>query len=234
MSSSRPVSADLAAQDFRAKLFAREGFALWDGRWFGGHHVPGYSVLFPPLAAALGPRAAGASPRSPPPWPSPRWPAARWGDPGVLAATWFAAGTIAVLLSGRLTFLFGLAWGLAALLALQRGRSLLAAALGVATGLASPVAALFLALAAAAVALTVPGRRRATVALVIAALVPVVVLAFFFPEGGTEPFGLGTLVPQLVLGVGGAVTRARLPPMPPPVTCAKACASSRSARTSSS
>ena len=51
-----PPSADLAAQDYRATL----GLVLWDYGWYGGHHMPGYSVLFPPLAALLGPRLVGA------------------------------------------------------------------------------------------------------------------------------------------------------------------------------
>src|SRR5437868_416787 len=49
-----PPSADLAAQVYRSDFFAHHGFALWDDSWYGGHHMPGYSVLFPPLGAALG------------------------------------------------------------------------------------------------------------------------------------------------------------------------------------
>src|SRR5262249_38831948 len=37
-----PPSADLAAQAYRSGL----GLVLWDGSWYGGHHMPGYSVLF--------------------------------------------------------------------------------------------------------------------------------------------------------------------------------------------
>ena len=33
---------------------------MWDAQWYGGHHMPGYSVLFPPLARWLGPRVVGA------------------------------------------------------------------------------------------------------------------------------------------------------------------------------
>ena len=33
---------------------------VWDGGWYGGHHVPGYSLLFPPLAGVLGVRLTGA------------------------------------------------------------------------------------------------------------------------------------------------------------------------------
>jgi hypothetical protein len=55
-----PPSADLAAQAFRTDLFEREGFTLFSTAWYGGHHTPGYSVLFPPLAAVLSERVVGA------------------------------------------------------------------------------------------------------------------------------------------------------------------------------
>src|SRR3954447_25583142 len=55
-----PSSADLAAQEFRAWLFGHSGFTLWDNNWYGGHPIPGYSIFFPPLGAALGVRQAGA------------------------------------------------------------------------------------------------------------------------------------------------------------------------------
>ncbi|HEY2636424.1 MAG TPA: hypothetical protein VGI54_03465, partial [Solirubrobacteraceae bacterium] len=44
-----PASADLAAQTYRSGLFGRQGFQLFDLGWFAGHHMPGSSVLFPPL-----------------------------------------------------------------------------------------------------------------------------------------------------------------------------------------
>ena len=47
-----PRSEDLAAHLLRAKLFAAEGwFGIWNNWWYGGHNLPGYSVLFPPAAA---------------------------------------------------------------------------------------------------------------------------------------------------------------------------------------
>ena len=55
-----PRSADLAAQDYRAGLFARAGFVLWDNGWYSGHHMPAYSLLFPPLGAWVGVRLTGA------------------------------------------------------------------------------------------------------------------------------------------------------------------------------
>ena len=51
-----PRSVALAAHQFRADLFGREGFTIWNGQWYGGHHTPAYSVLSPPLAWLLTPR----------------------------------------------------------------------------------------------------------------------------------------------------------------------------------
>src|SRR4051794_23866923 len=143
-----PQSADLAAQVYRAGLFHRAGWLLWDTAWYGGPPLLGYSVLFPPLGALLGVRLAGALSvvaaaalfgalvRAP-------FPARR----AAIGATWFAAGIAAQLLTGRMTFLFGVAIGLGAVLAARHGRRALAVALAAATMLASPVAGAFVALA---------------------------------------------------------------------------------------
>ena len=50
-----PRTVDLAAHTFRAELFAEEGFTIWNGQWYGGHHTPAYSIISPPLAWLLGP-----------------------------------------------------------------------------------------------------------------------------------------------------------------------------------
>ncbi|HMJ95776.1 MAG TPA: hypothetical protein VK486_07980, partial [Thermoleophilaceae bacterium] len=54
----QPRTVDLAAPTFRADLFGKEGFTIWNGQWYGGHHTPAYSVLSPPLAWLLGPPVA--------------------------------------------------------------------------------------------------------------------------------------------------------------------------------
>ena len=142
--------------------------------------------MFPPLGAALGPRLVGALAAV---------AAAglfallaRHGrrDHARLAILWFGAGAAAILFSGRITFALGVAVGLGALLAVQRGRSALAAPLAVLTVLASPVAGLFLALAGVAVALAGDRRGGATVA--VAAVASIAALALAFPTGGEEPF----------------------------------------------
>src|SRR3954452_23266621 len=101
-----PDSADLAAQEFRAWLFGHSGFTLWDNNWYGGHPIPGYSIFFPPLGAALGVRQAGAL--------SVVAAAAlfaaivrRGFGPGratAAGAVWFAAGVALQLLTGRMAF----------------------------------------------------------------------------------------------------------------------------------
>src|SRR3954470_22489965 len=55
-----PQSADLAAQVYRAGLFSRAGFLLWDNAWYGGPPLLGLSGLFPPLGALVGVRLVGA------------------------------------------------------------------------------------------------------------------------------------------------------------------------------
>ncbi len=201
-----PPSADLAAQEYRADL----GLALWNNGWFAGHHTPGYSVLFPPLGGALGVRLTGAvaavaaaalfAPLARRQWSG--WPADA-------AALWFAAGTTAVLLNGRVTFLLGVAIGFAALLALSHDRRALALALAAATALASPVAGLFLAIAAAAWGLAALRTRWPWgAAIAAAALAPIVILLVLFPQGGSEPFVASAFWPALA----GAVLLAALLP----------------------
>src|SRR5438093_8096522 len=140
-----PSSADLAAQTFRADLFAAHGFAIWNNDWYGGHYLPGYSVVFPPLGAWLGPRLAGALAAVVAAVAFAAIARRRYGDRAAIGTLWFAAGTATMLFTGRITFALGIAIGLAALLALQRRRLGLATLLAAACGLASPVAGVFLA-----------------------------------------------------------------------------------------
>jgi hypothetical protein len=196
-----PPSADMATQEYRVALFGTQGFALWDNGWYAGHHLPGYSVLFPPLGDLFGTRVAGALAAIAAAALGARL--ARDGlGPGRRAAAaslWFAAATATLLVTGRLTFALGLAVGLAALVVAVEGRSparaAAAAALGFATALASPLPALFLALAAIAWGLA---RRDARAAWPAAgALLGVAALVVAFPEGGIEPFAASAFWPAL-------------------------------------
>jgi hypothetical protein len=184
---------DLAAHLYRADLFAREGFTIWNGNWYGGHHTPAYSVLFPPLAHLLTPQVAGAlaavaaAALFEPLARSQFGERARWG------ALWFGLAVGVTLFTGRLPFLFGVAVGLGALLALQRERLAIAAVLAVACSLASPVAGLFLALAA--LAYEVVARTRSGAVLAALAVAAPVLMSAAFPEGGFQPFTVRSYAP---------------------------------------
>jgi hypothetical protein len=205
-----PPSADLAAGAYRVALFADHGAVLWQNGWYDGHHLPGYSVLYPPLGAWLGLRVPAALGCVAAAWAFERLVVGHWGDRARPGAAWFALAMASPLLSGRLAFALGLGAGLLALLAAARARLALAAAGGVLTALASPVAALFLTLAAAAWWLGAGPARRPAAAVVVGAgaLATVGALVLAFPEGGVEPFaasafwpGTGLLaVTALVLG----------------------------------
>jgi len=194
-----PRTVDLAAHTFRADLFGKEGFTIWNGQWYGGHHTPAYSVLSPALAWLLSPPvalaiAAVASSALFPPLAR-RWfgeERARWGS------LWFGAATATLLFTSRLPFAIGVAFGLAALLALQRRRYWLAIALAALCPLGSPVAGLFLAMAGVAYAIAERrdrAKRAEGLAIAAAAFLPPVFLAWAFPEGGWAPFPTSAYVP---------------------------------------
>jgi len=189
-----PPSADLAAQTFRAELYADLGPSVWNNAWYAGHHLPGYSLLFPPLAASLTPQLVAAISAVASAGLFGAIARYAYGTRARLGAVWFAAATATNLLTGRLTFALGVALGLAGLLAIQRCRSALAAGAGALTALASPVAGLFLALTGAAAAIArrpAIGGRGAWVggaAAALGATVAIVALVLAFPVGGVEPF----------------------------------------------
>jgi hypothetical protein len=194
-----PVSADLAAQVYRIDLFREEGFTVWNGQWFAGHHTPGYSVLFPPLGALLGAHLAGALAAVASAAIFAPLAEEHFGERSRLGVAWFALGVAAMLYTGRLAFMLGVAFALAALLAAQRSRIALAIALSVCTALASPVSGLFLALAG--VAWWLADRRPLAAWMTAASMLPVAIFALAFQEGGTEPFVATAFWPALAFAV---------------------------------
>lgn len=201
-----PEGADLPAAVFRSDLFARAGFTFVDTAWYGGHNLPAYSVLAPPLGAWLGVRlsatiavviAAGLFPlllqRALPRRTT--WP----------ASVLFAISVAATLFTDRIAFNIGLPLGIAALLAAAYDRRWLALFLAVLTPLASPVAGTFLALCG--VSWTLASRRRYGLALAFAAVAPIAVLNLLFPEGGVFPMSAWVLWPSLI-GLAGVFAAA--------------------------
>jgi hypothetical protein len=184
-----PRTVDLAAHEYRAWLFGQEGFGIWNGQWYGGHHTPAYSVLSPPLAWLLGPPltlvlAVLASTSLFGPLARAHFGVerARWG------AIWFGIGSTMLLFTNRLPFAVGVALGLGALLALQRRRRKLAILLAILCPMGSPVAGLFLSLAGVAHAIGSRRDRGMGIAVAAASFVAAMSLSLMFPEGGYAPF----------------------------------------------
>jgi hypothetical protein len=190
-----PPVGDLAAQVFRTELFHEAGLAIWNGSWYGGHYTLTYSVLFPPLAALLGPQVVGLLAVVASSYLFDRLVRDRWGVEARWATLWFGAGVVTLLADGQLTFALGVAFGLAALRCLQTGRGPLAIAAAAACPLASPVAGAFLAGVLLAGALE-PGWRANRLAIAAATLSLGLVLApnLAFPEAGHFPFVFSSYV----------------------------------------
>src|SRR5207302_10909136 len=125
-----------------------DGLALWDVRWYGGHALPGYSLLCAPLASLLGLRALAALTVVASVALFERLLASAYARGRVWGALWFAVAAVGDIWIGRVTFALGVTFALAAALAFLRGRAIAAALLALLCAAASPVAALLLALAA--------------------------------------------------------------------------------------
>jgi hypothetical protein len=217
-----PSSVDLAAHLFRAEMFRQQGFGVWNNYWYSGNAVLGYSVLFPAVSATLTPQLGAALATTGTAAAFTVIARRHFGTRGWVGAMLFGAATAADLYSGRLAFAFGALPALGAILALDSELPALAVTLAVLSALCSPVAALFAALVAAghaiggviatrrcAADLTGPdtGRDAARhalraawpgLAVVVGSLSPVLIIAWLFPQGGTEPFAFTTMLPLLI------------------------------------
>jgi hypothetical protein len=184
-----PRPGDLAVHVFRAELFGREGFTIWNGHWYGGHHTPSYSVLSGPLSWLVGPRLLLVASCVACAALFERLVRGHFGaERARLGALWLGFGTVTLLATSRLPYALGTAFALAAALALQRGRPRQAVAFALLSPLASPVAGLFTAMGGVAYAWGSRGARRTGLAVAAAAFVPPMLLAVAFPEGGWAPF----------------------------------------------
>ncbi|WP_018636283.1 membrane protein [Parafrankia elaeagni] len=191
---------DTPAQEYRVWLFEHGGAVLWDDGWYGGHTIPGYSVLFPPLGALLGVQTVGALAciaSTVVVTRLLRGPGARRGHD--LALVWFAVATVANLVVGRMPFALGMAFGALALVGARERRVRLVWAGAVLSSLASPLAAGFVLMVGLALLGTLP--RRVLVGFLGAGAGIAVALAF--PEEGYQPFPAVTFLSLLTLiGVG--------------------------------
>ncbi len=195
-----PRTPDLAAQVYRIGIFRQLGFAVWDERWYAGHSLPGYSLLYPPLASLLGMRLLAALCVFASALLFERLVRSAYGDVARWGAAWFAVAALGDVWIGRLTFALGVSIALAAGLALARKRWLWVGVLAALCAAASPVAGVLLALAGLSVALA---RRSPRVLLTLAGPVAAVILplAALFPEGGYEPYPILSFAATLLVVV---------------------------------
>jgi hypothetical protein len=182
-----PRTPDLAAAAYRLDLFKHLGLAVYDEHWYAGHDLPGYSLIFPPLAWLFGLRVVGALSVLVSVACFQALAVGAYGRSARRATALFALAAVGDVWIGRLAFALGVSFALGAVLARARGRGSVAVLLAAASAAASPVAGVLLALAALTEALW---RRSSLPLTVLAAPAIAVVLALtlLFPEGGVQPF----------------------------------------------
>lgn len=192
---------DTPAESYRVWLFQHRGYVLWDNQWYGGHHVPGYSVIFPLVAGLLGSAVIGTLSCVTTTMFLTRLVRRVTGSDHTLALMWLAVAVVADLVVGRLPFALGLTGVSLALLEISSGRRWVAGLAAAAGSLASPLAGLLLLLAGLAWLRARPWRDVAPLAAATAGLVAAIV----FPDGGTFPFPWITLIGILAICVVGLV-----------------------------
>jgi hypothetical protein len=196
-----PRTPDLAAQLYRVRLFEAHGFAVFDEHWYAGHSLPGYGLLFTPLASLIGMRALAALAAVISALLFERIARGAYGSHALVraGACVFAIAAAGDLWSGRLTFALGVTLGLGCALALARSRpAAVVALLAALCAAASPVAGALLVLAALTLALA---RRSPRVSVLVGLPVALVLapLQLLFGEGGYEPFPTSSFVASTVV-----------------------------------
>ncbi len=212
---------DYPAHELRAVLWEDAGAAVWNNYWYGGHATPSYSVIVPPMVAVFGAVAVCIISSIIATYCFARLTRSLMASrSAMLGEVVFALTAVVNVVVGRTAFAVGLALALAAMWAWRQGRATTALLLAVATPLASPVAATFVALAAGAVCCDAiwpgGGARRALserltnaalpFAMGLASVGPILVMGVLFGSEGWFPFRGD----QFVLSVAVMVVAAAL------------------------
>lgn len=196
---------DWPAQEFRAWA-AHSGLSAWSNAWYGGQPLPGYSVLYPLLSAALGSWPTGVAAAA-----AAAVAAARMAPTGSRHRAVGYHVSVAVVLAadlliGQVPYLVGVAFGVWALWAVRTGRSLTAIPLATACSLASPLAGGFLLLALPALGAAYGLRRALPFAAGVAG--PAVSL-LYGGASGPFPFPPRVLACVVAFAVGAVVLTRR-------------------------
>ena len=204
-----PPGNDLAAHVYQLDVFVRNGFELWTNYWYAGRYTfVGYSLIYYPLAAFVGIKLLAVLSAATATAAFTLLVRERWGEQTVWATRLFAVVTAASVVTAAFPYGLGLAFMLAALLALARGHTVWFAALVALTLATSPLAFLFLVLFLFAAGVSDRDRKMAKPAAVVAiACVVAVVIWRLFPDPGRFPFPSGELLAALTFcGIGFGVT----------------------------
>ena len=187
-----PPGTDLAAHIYQRTVFLDHGFTLWNNFWYAGRYsFVTYSLLYYPLAAALGIRllAVATVATATLAFAVVVWK--EWGPRARWSSRTFAVVWAGIVLSAAFPFALGAALALLGLWALQARRPWRFAALAGLTAAASPIAFLLLVLIVIGLAL---GRRAdrwlqvaAGAGLLAVVLLEALVLRVF-PPNGRYPF----------------------------------------------
>ncbi|HEY7891234.1 MAG TPA: hypothetical protein VIC05_03405 [Solirubrobacteraceae bacterium] len=193
-----PRTPDMAAQVYRVELFQRAGFTLWDERWYAGHHIPGYSLLYPALGSVVGMNLLAVLCVLASSLIFQRIAYIAYGPSARFGIVWFAVAASCDVWVGRLTFALGVTLALAAVYALLTDRGWIAALLAGLSAAASPLVGVFLILAALSNAFSAR-RMGARKALIMPVAIVVLALALLFPEGGFEPYPMLSFLATVVV-----------------------------------
>jgi hypothetical protein len=206
-----PPGVDLAAHDYQRTFLLQHGFAVWNNFWYAGRYsFVTYSFIYYPLAAVLGIKllalvSIGVAALA---FALVVWQ--EWGPSARFSSRTFAILWPGIVLSAAFPFALGAMFALLAIAALQRGHRRSFPVLLFLTLLASPLALLLLVLVLAGGALGAR-PRRATVAVIAAAVGLELALRRLFPEQGQFPFSVADLVPGVVFGLLGIAVTVRVP-----------------------
>ena len=190
---------DTAASVYRVNAYRSHGFQLWDFAWYGGHWTLGYSVIYPPLASAVGIGLLAVVSAAMAAAFFDCLARAHLGRGGAAASYLFALGTLVQSAIGQYPFLTGEAFALAALWALSvlsARYQLTALVLAAACTLSSPLTGAFLALCVAAwligpwIGGVHPSRGRLVLgaSTIVVAIFPVIAGVVLFPGDGPMPY----------------------------------------------
>jgi len=203
-----PPGADFAAHAYQRSAFLQHGFAFWNNFWYAGRYsFITYSLIYYPLAALLGIKLLAAATVSAAAFAFAALVGSEWGPTARWSSRTFAVVWAGIVLSGAFPFMLGVALGLLALWALQRGARWGFGALAALTLAASPLSFLLLTVVLAGIGLARWRERRRFVApaVVVAAMILTEwALWRLFPDSWLYPFSWQELLPVCIFCIGGA------------------------------